>query len=240
MAYAYDGEVMVTLLSSLISLVPSLVISLLSYVLTALAIYTIAKRRGLNKPWLAWIPVVDVWLLGSLSDQYQYVVRGRNRSKRKSLLVLGILSFVLGIAVIILAISLLTQLVLAAMQGVSEEYLLDLIMGPLLSMLGMCLPIAGIGIAYTILYYMALYDVYKSLDPSNCVLYLVLSILIDDVTRPFFLFFNRNKDGGMPPRKQEPAAIPPQYTQYSAPQDSAPQDSSSAREPWEDNSKDYL
>lgn len=240
MAYAYDGEVMVTLLSSLISLVPSLAISLLSYVLTALAIYTIAKRRGLNKPWLAWIPVVDVWLLGSLSDQYQYVVRGRNRSKRKSLLVLGILSFVLGIAVIILAISLLTQLVLAAMQGVSEEYLLDLIMGPLLSMLGLCLPMAGIGIAYTILYYMALYDVYKSLDPSNCVLYLVLSILIDDVTRPFFLFFNRNKDGGMPPRKQEPAAIPPQYTQYSAPQDSAPQDSSSAREPWEDNSKDYL
>lgn len=235
MAYAYDGEVMVTLLSSLISLVPSLVISLLSYVLTALAIYTIAKRRGLNKPWLAWIPVVDVWLLGSLSDQYQYVVRGRNRSKRKSLLVLGILSFVLGIAVIILAISLLTQLVLADMQGVSEEYLLDLIMGPLLSMLGLCLPMAGIGIAYTILYYMALYDVYKSLDPSNCVLYLVLSILIDDVTRPFFLFFNRNKDGGMPPRKQEPAAIPPQYTQYSA-----PQDSSSAREPWEDNSKDYL
>ena len=184
--------------------------------------------------------MVDVWLLGSLSDQYQYVVRGRNLSKRKSLLVLGILSFVLGIAVIILAISLLTQLVLAAMQGVSEEYLLDLIMGPLLSMLGLCLPMAGIGIAYTILYYMALYDVYKSLDPSNCVLYLVLSILIDDVTRPFFLFFNRNKDGGMPPRKQEPAAIPPQYTQYSAPQDSAPQDSSSAREPWEDNSKDYL
>ena len=198
-----------------------------------------AKRRGLNKPWLAWIPVVDVWLLGSLSDQYQYVVRGRNRSKRKSLLVLGILSFVLGIAVIILAISLLTQLVLAAMQGVSEEYLLDLIMGPLLSMLGLCLPMAGIGIAYTILYYMALYDVYKSLDPSNCVLYLVLSILIS-VTLPFFLFFNRNKDGGMPPRKQEPAAIPPQYTQYTPPQDSAPQDSSSAREPWEDNSKDYL
>ena len=112
-------------------------------------------------------------------------------------------------------------------------------MGPLLSMLGLCLPMAGIGIAYTILYYMALYDVYKSLDPSNCVLYLVLSILIG-VTQPFFLFFNRSKDGGMPPRQQEPAAIPPQYTQYSAPQDSAPQDSSSAREPWEDNSKDYL
>ena len=239
MSYYHAEELMEVIVSALLSTVPSMLFGIVSYVLTALALYTIAKRRGLNKPWLAWIPVVDVWLLGSLSDQYQYVVRGRNRSKRKSLLVLGILSFVLGIAVIILAISLLTQLVLAAMQGVSEEYLLDLIMGPLLSMLGLCLPMAGIGIAYTILYYMALYDVYKSLDPSNCVLYLVLSILIS-VTLPFFLFFNRNKDGGMPPRKQEPAAIPPQYTQYSAPQDSAPQDSSSAREPWEDNSKDYL
>lgn len=237
MYYGYGGELPVVLFSSLVSLVPSVVISLVSYVMTALAIYTIAKRRGLNKPWLAWIPVVDVWLLGSLSDQYQYVVRGRNRSKRKSLLVLGILSFVLGIAVIILAISLLTQLVLAAMQGVSEEYLLDLIMGPLLSMLGLCLPMIGITIAYVILYYMALYDVYKSLDPSNCVLYLVLSILIS-ITRPFFLFFNRNKDQGMPPRKQEPAAIPPQYT---PPEDPAPQDSSSAREPWENTTpKDYL
>ena len=222
-----EGELAVTLLSSLVSLVPSLVISLVTYILTALAIYTIAKRRGLNKPWLAWIPVVDVWLLGSLSDQSQYVVRGRNRSKRKSLLTLSILSFVLGIALTVLATVLFGQLVFAAMQGVSEDYLLEMIMGPLMGLLGLCLPLAGVGIAYAILYYMALYDLYKSLDPSNCVLYLVLSILIG-ITRPFFLFFNRNKDQGMPPRRQQPSAAPPQF---------AP----SRQEPWEDSSqKDYL
>ena len=56
-------------------------------------------------------------------------------------------------------------------------------------------------IAYAVFRYMALYDIYKSLDPENCVLFLVLSILFG-VTEPFFLFFSREKDGGMPPRKQ--------------------------------------
>ena len=58
--------------------------------------------------------------------------------------------------------------------------------------------------------FVALFDVYRSLDPANAVLFLVLSILVG-VTEPFFLFFNREKDLGMPPRKQpvvdeEPAA----------------------------------
>ena len=65
----------------------------------------------------------------------------------------------------------------------------------------MCLPLIGISIAYAVFRYMALYDIYKSLDPANCVLFLVLSILFG-VTEPFFLFFSRNKDDGMPPRKQ--------------------------------------
>ena len=69
----------------------------------------------------------------------------------------------------------------------------------------------GIAIAYVVVYYMALYDLYKSLDPSNCVLFLVLSIVFR-VTEPFFLFFNRNKDQGMPPRRQNPTYIPPEQT----------------------------
>ena len=49
--------------------------------------------------------------------------------------------------------------------------------------------------------YMALYDVYMSMDPSNGVLFLVLSIFFP-ITEPFFLLLNRDKDKGMPPRRQ--------------------------------------
>mgnify|MGYP000871341546 CR=1 FL=1 len=66
-----------------------------------------------------------------------------------------------------------------------------------------------LAIAYAVIYYMALYDIFRSLDPNNCVLFLVLSIVFS-VTEPFFLFFNRNKDGGMPPRRPEPVCMPPE------------------------------
>ncbi len=54
-----------------------------TYVLQALSLYSIAKRRGIGKPWLSWIPVANTWILGSISDQYQYVVKGKVRNKRK-------------------------------------------------------------------------------------------------------------------------------------------------------------
>jgi hypothetical protein len=54
--------------------------------------------------------------------------------------------------------------------------------------------------------YVCYNDLYASCCPENQVLFLVLSILFN-VTLPFFVFACRNKDGGMPPRKDEiPAA----------------------------------
>ncbi len=229
-SYMYEEDVFLGLLSGLLTSIPTMVFGIATYVLSSLAIYTIAKRRGLNKPWLAWIPVVNCWLLGSLSDQYRYVVKDENKSKRKSLLILSILTMVLSLTICVLAVVIMVQAISGATSGVSDAYLLETIMGPLVGVLGLCLPLIGIAIAYAIIYYMALYDVYKSLDPSNCVLFLVLSILFS-VTEPFFLFFNRNKDLGMPPRKEEPAYTPeqPQWV---------PQEP--AQEPWEMDNKDYL
>ena len=182
-----------------------------AYVLTALALYTIAKRRGLNHPWLAWIPVANAWILGSLSDQYRYVVRGENKSKRKVLLTLSILTSVLSTAMIVSVFVAVGKAMFGVIGGMGEEALLEAILGPLVGVVGLCLPMVGIAIAYVVVYYMALYDLYKSLDPSNCVLFLVLSIVFR-VTEPFFLFFNRNKDQGMPPRRQNPTYIPPEQT----------------------------
>ena len=45
-----------------------LVAGLILAVLSALALYTIAKRREIANPWLAWIPLGQAWILGSISD----------------------------------------------------------------------------------------------------------------------------------------------------------------------------
>ena len=222
MSFIFDEDLVMGVATGLMTGIPSVLFGIAAYVLTALALYSIARRRGLNKPWLAWIPVVNCWILGSLSDQYRYVVKGENKSKRKVLLILRLLSLIIGVMIMILVTVLLVQVFSGLSGGVTEARMMQMVMGPAVGILGLCLPLCGLGIAYAIIRYMALYDLYKSMDPNNCVVFLVLSILLR-VTEPFFLFFSRDKDLGMPPRRQDPTfQAPPQ------------------QEPWETNEKDYL
>lgn len=196
MGYFFEEELMM-LIPGLLSSIPTGLFSIATYILTSLALYAIASRRGLRKPWLAWIPVINCWLLGSISDQYQYVVKGENKSKRKWLLALSLLKAVLTLTVVILVAVVATSAIFRGPGfGMRQS-----ITGPIMGILGVVMPLAAAHVAYLVIRFMALYDVYRSLDPSNSVLYLVLSILFR-VTEPFFLFFNREKDLGMPPRKQ--------------------------------------
>jgi len=236
MAPWFYEEDLLMLIPMLLSSIPSTLFGIAAYVLTSWALYTIAVRRGLNNPWLSWIPVVNCWILGSLSDQYQYVVKGKNKSKRKILLSLSILTIVFCVTMIVLAI----VLVVGAVSSNSEAALVSGIMGPAIGILGVCLPMVGVSIAYTVIRFMALYDVYRSLEPGNAVLFLVLSIFFS-ITEPFFLFFNRNKDGGMPPRKQqEPVYTPHQDYEYETVEQYNHQPQEPAREPWEQENKNYL
>ena len=159
------------------------------YVLTALGLYTIAKRRAINKAWLAWVPVVNCWLVGCISDQYRYVVKGEVKSKRKSLLILTVVQMVLGIA--LLAAGIVTGISAAnsAIFGASWGRVMDTILVPLIVTLSLLLPMAGVAVAKAIIYYMAMYDLYTSCAPENNALFLVLSIIFR-VTEPFFIFFN--------------------------------------------------
>ena len=189
------------------STLPTL-ISLAVYVFTALGLYTLAQRRGLRNPWLAWIPVANVWILGSLSDQYRYVVRGQVRSKRKVLLTLNIISAVMGLVMTVVIVAAVVRWVFSFQAGASETEIVNAILGSVMGVLALCVPWAGVAIASAVLSYMALYDIYTSCDPANNTVYLVLSILFG-FTQAIFLFLCRNRDDGMPPRRD----AQPQYRQ---------------------------
>ena len=141
--------------------------------------------------------MVNCWLLGSISDQYQYVVKGETKARRKWLLGLGLANALMTLMLVSLAVTAVTGLIFSGPgYGMGRA-----VAAPVLGILGLTLPLAAVSIAYLVIRFMALYDVYRSVDPGNSVLYLVLSILFSP-TEPFFLFFNRDKDLGMPPRKQ--------------------------------------
>ena len=177
------------------------------YVLRALGLYSIAKRRGINHPWMSWVPVLDLWVLGCISDQYQYVVNGNIRNKRKWLLGLSIAMAVLYIVFAVL-IGVAVFGAVGGMTGsMSDNQLVATLLGPVMGLVVGLIPLVGIAIAVMVIRYVAMYDLYTSCNPQNNVLFLVLSIFFT-VAEPFFLFFVRNKDEGMPPRRQQPQDIP--------------------------------
>lgn len=183
----------------------SLAISIVVYVLQSVSFYTIAKRRCIKHPWLAWIPVGSTWILGCISDQYQYVVKRKVKNKRKALLILEVVTAVIVIVFVVMISSLLVDVLMEAADGSGMEVGMTLVTGSV-GMLLAALVLCGLSIPLAIIEYIALYDLYSSCDAYNNVLYLILSILFSGLM-PLFLFLCRNKDEGMPPRKQ-PAAEP--------------------------------
>lgn len=225
--YEFGAEGMEAILSLLLSIIPSLLLGIAAYVLRAIGIYTIAKRRNIKRPWFAWLPVVDAFLLGCISDQYRYVVKGQNKNKRTILLVLNLGQMLLTMAVIAGFVGMMVNAVQGVMAGISEEMLVESLMPSMIGMLSASMPMMILAIVTLVLRSMALYDLYTSCTPDNNVLFLVLSIFFG-VTEPVFIFFSRNKDGGMPPRKdaasEQPAAELPRQTEM---------------DPWDRADKDF-
>lgn len=194
----YCDTVVTSILSAMFAFVPTGLVSVAAYVLTSLSLYTIAARRQIANPWLSWIPVVRIWVLGSLSDQYRYVVKGQYKSKRKILIGLKIANALMAFFLIGQAVySVINIIQVAACYNAQPDGILELILGNLATIVVM----AVIWAVTKVIRYMALYDVYMSMDPSNGVLFSVLSIFFP-ITEPFFLLLNRDKDKGMPPRRQ--------------------------------------
>ena len=172
--------------------------SVVMYVLNAVGLYRIAKRRGIHHAWLAWVPIGCNWLLGSISDHYQYVAKQKATSRRKVLL---ILSLVL-IACLFVLIGGVVALVVASESVAGESAMVLAVALMLIAYLGML----GLAIAITVFCYIAYYDLFRSCKPGSAVLFLVLSIIFN-VTLAFFVFACCNSDEGMPerrPRDPEP------------------------------------
>ena len=81
------------------------IVSVALYVLQAIGLYTIAKRRGIRHAWLAWVPVACLWILGGISDEFKTRITGRAHNKRKALTILSVVLVALYLAILITSLS---------------------------------------------------------------------------------------------------------------------------------------
>ena len=169
-------------------------VALVLWVLRSSALHKIAKRRGIRHAWLAWIPLGGSWILGSVSDQYQHLVRGKVTSRRKILLLLSLVSMFLGLGNGIVTI---VQAIMAQTDVMAVAWAFATMSSSLL--------VWACGLATLVFNHICNYDLYRSCNPQTSVVFLVLGIVIP-ITEPFFYFVNRKKDLGMVKPEPAPAA----------------------------------
>lgn len=191
----------------------SLALWLVLYIFLSLSLYTLAKRRGIRAPGLAWVPVCGArWIMGSLADQYVYFTEGKIKYQRRLLLWLEVGMYVL--------LGLFFALVGGLVAGAVIQNGNQVATMAIWMLLGYFLLLVEI-IVFAVFQYIALHKIYKSCDPKNTTLFLVLSILFN-ITMPFFLFACRKKDLGMPQPEApegEPAEEPTQLPEAQEPEE---------------------
>ena len=194
-----DEEILATVMAVLLGVLGVvLVFSLIFWVISSLSLHAIAKRRGIRNAWLAWVPIGNEWILGSIADQYQHLIQAKITARRNLLLWLNV-----GYVALIVANSLVQ--VMTELAAHTDEQLL--IWG--LASTAISLARLAVSITTLVFYHMSNYDLYRSCNPKNAVTFLVLGIIFP-VAQPFFYLSCRKKDLGMvvPEIVTAPAEIP--------------------------------
>lgn len=160
------------------------------YILQSLGMYRIAKRRGLRLYGMAWVPVGNIWLLGSIADQYNRKVKGKNSHYGVWMLVLALVVFVFAwVGGILLSVTAIFTRHGAELSGS--------MFGVAVAAMILLFLTAALAIVLAVQEYISYHKLYASSRPKQATLFTVLSVLFA-VTIPFFVFACGNRDDGMP------------------------------------------
>ena len=158
-------------------------------VLSIIGWYTLAKRRGLEYPWMCLMPIGSDYIVGKLADGAKLF---GHRFKKPQFL-MPIMTMIYGVVAGI-AYGIFYLVFMAEMMVYSSSAILSSAtpsMGFLIGLLVFLLVVILLAIPYAFVYYALLYRIYKIYKPRSAVALLVVSILFAFV-QPFIIFAIRN------------------------------------------------
>ena len=164
-----------------------------AYIGMGLGGFRMARKAGMNNPWMFWIPVANVYAMGHLADTQASLCEGKNTTYRKKLLVWTI---VYAAAAVLWAIAFTVFMAVAAANGMVDVnggsvtvqgFDPTVLIGPALFFLTTLLVSLVLYIIYLVVYYKALYRICKLYAPSGAAGLLVLSIFVNIAIPAIFL-----------------------------------------------------
>ncbi len=166
----------------------NLILNIIPFLLTAIGYFCIARRRKIRRAWLSFVPVVNLWVLGAISDQFQQRLHGKTRRLRVWLPVAGVAAMALIAGFFAGMMAMLTALEgdFESAQGAA---------GIIMAIMVVSLLTVGVFTAFKAFRFVVLFDLYRSSLVRHSLIFLLLSIF-SAVTEPFLIFYCRNKDYG--------------------------------------------
>lgn len=200
--YGYAGASSMAALGLFIALVYLLVFAFMvvSYVFQSLALYRMAKNRNIKCPGLAWVPVANSWVMGSVIDHHSRL-GGIDRKWRKVLLTLSIIS----------AASVFLYFIIAFMMGFAMAFGGTSAAGLVILLVPVLIIYALSVTANSLCTIICTYKIFEELTPEKAIKYILLTILVP-LGGPICMFIASKSMIG----------VPVYYPPYYPPQPAAP------------------
>lgn len=170
-----------------------------AYVGVGLGGMRMARKVGMNNPWMFWVPMANVYALGNLADTQAALCEGKSTTYRKKMLAWTIVNIC---SAIFMVISMVPFMVAATANGMLDEYgnltTLDsageeALIGPALFFLFGLLVFFVLYIIYLVVYYKSLYRIFKLYAPDGAAGLLVLAVLVSIAIPAVFLALSKRE-----------------------------------------------
>lgn len=174
--YVLEDTAVISSIIFFVLIIVILCVVSIPYVLNGIAFMKLAKQRGIDNPWMAWVPFANTYLIGKISDDINACYQNKT-NRRITLLVLDI---VLAVSVIPFCVIIGDFVVSIIKDAMNDSYKLSFsyINGFQFSLLVIIILLMFVlAMLVMIIQFMSYYSIFKEYSPSNAGLFLALSII---------------------------------------------------------------
>lgn len=156
--------------------------SIADYVLSSLGLYGIAKKRDISLAGLAWLPIGNLWVLGSIIDSYEEYKKDHFKKWHILLPVLSAVVIVAYVLIYVLYFVMYFAMFGTMVAEANVEELPEAAMGTfiifMIIILLLVVVLSLIMVAMQALNSIAIYKTFESIAPKKAIKYLILSLIL--------------------------------------------------------------
>ena len=169
----------------------------LQYILTSIGLYVMAKNRGIKAPILAWIPIGNVWIIGSLADFFDSL-EGKNKNWKKVLMTLALITLGLFALFLLIYFSVFVVVFGVMDSGAPQGIFVVMMVILAIALYGVLILGTVMATTHSMVLIICVYKIYEAMVPERSVKYLLISLLVP-AGQGFCLFACRKNTAGIPP-----------------------------------------